>query len=267
MYSMNYHDLVVEKEGALAKVILSRPKSRNALSVRMLTELREVVLSLEKDREIRVIILSGASRIFSAGLDLKDPELKKLSSAPLHERRERAILGPQACRAWEESTPVTIAAIEGFCIGGGVSLVISCDFRIMGQSAFMRVPEIDLGMNYSWGSIPRLLHLVGPAKTKEIVLLGEPVPADKCLAWGLAEQVVPDGSAIQAAIEMAEKILKKPPIPVTMIKRAVTEISASLDRAGIYMDVDQFLLTTYTEDHKEGLKAFLEKRVPHFKGK
>jgi enoyl-CoA hydratase len=100
-----------------------------------------------------------------------------------------------------------------------------------------------------------------------MVLLSERVPAQKCLEWGLAEEVVPDGSASEAAVVMAKKILKKPPIPVAMIKRAVTEISAALDRAGIYMDADQFLLTTYTEDHKEGLKAFLEKRTPEFKGK
>jgi len=264
---MNYHNLVIEKEGAIAKVILSRPRLLNTLSVQMLKELKEVVPELQKEQDIRVIILTGASGMFSAGLDLKDPEIRKISSAPLHERRERALLGPQACRSWEEATPVTIAAIEGFCIGGGVSLVISCDFRIMGKSAFMRIPEIDLGMNYSWGSIPRLLHLVGPAKTKQMVLLSERVPAEKCLEWGLAEELVPDGSAVEAAVVMAKKILKKPPIPVAMIKRAVTEISAALDRAGIYMDADQFLLTTYTEDHKEGLRAFLEKRVPEFKGK
>ena len=263
---MNYHDLVVEKEGAIAKVILNRPQRLNTLSVRVLKELKQVVSDLQNKQDIRVIILTGASGIFSAGLDLKDPEVNKISSAPLEERRERAILGPQACRAWQEATPVTIAAIEGFCIGGGVSLVISCDFRIMGKSAFMRIPEIDLGLNYSWGSIPRLLHLVGPAKTKQMVLLSEKVPAEKCLEWGLAEEVVPDGAVSKAAVSMAKKILEKPPIPVTMIKTAVTEISAALDRAGIYMDVDQFLLTTYTEDHKEGLRAFLEKRTPEFKG-
>jgi len=233
----------------------------------MLRELKEVALSFNNDPGIRVVILTGASKMFTAGLDLKDPEVKKMLSGTMDERRERVILGPLACRAWEETKPITIAAIEGFCVGGGVSLVISCDFRIMAQSAFMRIPEIELGLNYSWGSIPRLLHLIGPAKTKEMILLGQQVPAKKCLTWGLAEEVVADGSAIGAAQALSEKILKKPLIPVSMTKQAINNITAALDRAGIYMDADQFLLTTYTKDHKEGVDAFLDKRSPRFKGK
>ena len=224
---MTYSDLIVERNGPLAKVILNPPELLNTLSLRLLRELKDAAWEIQKDSEIRVVILTGARG------DLR---------------------------------PVTIAAIEGFCIGGGVSLVISCDFRIMGKSAYMRIPEIELGLNYSWGSIPRLLHLIGPAKTKEIILLTEKVPAEKCLRWGLAEEMVPDGTTLEAAEAMAEKILNKPPLPVEMTKRAVTNISTALDRTGIYMDGDQFLLTTYSEDHQEGKSAFLEKRSPRFKG-
>ena len=258
---MKYSELIVEKEGSLVTVTLNGPKQLNTLSVRMLRELKEVALSFQNDPGIRVVILTGASEVFSAGLDLKDPEVQKMVSGTMDERRERVMLGPRACRAWEETEPVTIAAIEGFCVGGGVSLVISCDFRIMGQSAFMRIPEIELGLNYSWGSIPRLLHLIGPAKTKQMILLGERVPAKKCLTWGLAEEVVSDGSTMEAAIALGEKILKKPPIPVYMTKQAITTITAALDRAGIHMDADQFLLTTYSEDHERGLAAFLNKKL------
>jgi len=142
---MKYRELIVEREGPLVTVTLDGPKPLNTLSVRMLRELKEVALSFQDDPDIRVVILTGASRVFSAGLDLKDPEVQKMLRGTLDERRERVILGPNACRAWEETSPVTIAAIEGFCVGGGVSLVISCDFRIMGKSAFMRIPEIELG--------------------------------------------------------------------------------------------------------------------------
>ena len=200
---MQYQDLLIERDGALAKVILNRPGSLNALSARILKELKNVALDFQDDPDIRVVMLTGASGNFTAGMDLKDPEVQKMSSGTMSERRERVMLGPEVCRAWEETKPVTIAAIEGFCIGGGVSLVISCDFRIMGQSAFMRIPEVELGLNYSWGSIPRLLHLVGPVKTKEMIMLCEPVPAQKCLVWGLTEQVVPDGSTVEAAAIMA----------------------------------------------------------------
>jgi enoyl-CoA hydratase len=256
---MKYRELIVEREGPLVTVTLDGPKQLNTLSVSMLRELREVALSFKEDQSIRIVILTGASGVFSAGLDLKDPEVHKMLRGTMDERRERVILGPRACRAWEETDAVTIAAVEGFCVGGGVSLVVSCDFRIMGKSAFMRIPEIELGLNYSWGSIPRLLHLIGPAKTKQMILLGEKVPAKKCLAWGLAEEVVSDGSTMETALSLGKKILQKPPIPVSMTKQAITTIAAALDRAGIYMDADQFLLTTYSKDHERGLNAFLDK--------
>jgi enoyl-CoA hydratase len=256
---MKYRELIVEREGPLVTVTLDGPKQLNTLSVSMLRELREVALSFKEDQSIRIVILTGASGVFSAGLDLKDPEVHKMLRGTMDERRERVILGPRACRAWEETDAVTIAAVEGFCVGGGVSLVVSCDFRIMGKSAFMRIPEIELGLNYSWGSIPRLLHLIGPAKTKQMILLGEKVSAKKCLAWGLAEEVVSDGSTMETALSLGKKILQKPPIPVSMTKQAITTIAAALDRAGIYMDADQFLLTTYSKDHERGLNAFLDK--------
>ena len=257
---MKYRELIVEREGPLVTVTLDGPKQLNTLSVSMLKELKEIALSFQDDPGIRVVILTGSSGVFSAGLDLKDPEVQKMLRGTLDERRERVIVGPRACRAWEETSPVTIAAIEGFCVGGGVSLVISCDFRIMGKSAFMRIPEIELGLNYSWGSIPRLIHLIGPAKTKQMILLSQQVPAETCLTWGLAEEVVSDGSTMETAIVFGKKILKKPPIPVSMTKQAITTITAALDRAGIYMDADQFLLSTYSKDHERGLTAFLDKK-------
>ena len=128
-------------------------------------------------------------------------------------------------------------------------------------------PEIDLGLNYSWGSIPRLVHLVGPAKAKQMIILAERIPAEQCALWGLADQVVSDGSALEASISLADKVLGKPPIPVAMTKQAVNMVFQSQDRSGIHMDADQFMLTTYTQDHREGLAAFLEKRKPEFKGK
>jgi enoyl-CoA hydratase len=264
---MAYRNLIVERDGALAKVALNRPEILNTLSLGMLEELKEVAGEFRDDPGVRVVILTGVAGKFTAGMDLKDPEIHRLFAGSMKERRERVTLGPDACRAWEEARPVTIAAVEGCCVGGGVSLAISCDFRIMGRSAFMRVPEIELGLNYSWGSLPRLVNLIGPARTRQMLILGEHVPAPLCVSWGLAEEAVDDGDALTAAEKMARTILAKPPIPVAMTKQAITRITAALDRAGIYMDADQFLLTTYTEDFREGVTSFLEKRPPRFKGK
>jgi enoyl-CoA hydratase len=259
---MKERDVAVKRQGPIATVTLNR----STLSLDMLRELREIASGFQDDPGTRIVVLTGTSSRFSAGLDLKDREIENMLSGSLEGRREQALLGPRACRTLEEAPPVTIAAIEGYCVGGGVSLVLACDFRIMGKSAFLRIPEVGLGLNYSWGSIPRLLHLIGPAKTKKMILLGEQLPAENCLEWGLTEEVVPDGSTMNAAIAMAEKILAKPPIPVAMTKKAVTAVATALDHASIYMDADQFLLTTLTEDHQEGVRAFLEKDTPNFKG-
>ena len=264
---MKPETLMVDKDGPIAVVTLNRPGNLNTLSVKCLRELKEVFPRLEEDPKIRAIILYGGPKFFSAGMDLKDPEVQKILSGSLDERLARVKAGPEACQAVEDVRPVTIAAIEGFCLGGGVSLAISCDFRIMAQTAYMRIPELDLGLNYSWGSIPRLVRLVGPAKAKEAIILCREIPAAKCLAWGLAEEVTPPGEALEAALAMARKIAAKPPLPVAMTKESVNRYSAALDRCGVYMDGDQFLLTACSEDHAEGLKAFLEKREGRFKGR
>jgi enoyl-CoA hydratase/carnithine racemase len=253
-------------KGAIAEVRLNRPHSLNTLSARMLKELAAIALDLKKDPHIRIIILTGSSGIFSAGIDLKDPEVNKLRSGSLKERRELVVLGPEACDVWEQSPAITIAAIDGYCIGGGVSLAISCDFRIMGRSSYMSIPEINLGLNYSWGSIPRLVHLIGPARAKRMILLCEKIPASRCYEWGLADEVVPDGSVMDAAESLAAQVLEKAPIPVNMTKRAINKTVSALDQASVFMDSDQFLLTTYSDDHQEGINAFLSKRPPRFKG-
>jgi len=264
---MEYTDLTVRKDGPIMTVALNRPEALNTLSIRLLRELRQLALNLRNDPETGVVILTGGTGMFSAGLDLKDPEVGKMLSGSASERRERVWLGRAACDALQDAPQVTIAAVEGFCVGGGVSLAISCDWRIMSRSAFMHIPEIDLGLNYSWGSIPRLVHLVGPAKAKQMIILAERIPAEQCALWGLADQVVSDGSALDASISLAGKVLGKPPMPVAMTKQAINMVFHAHDRSDIHMDADQFMLTTYTEDHREGLAAFLEKRKPEFKGK
>ncbi len=253
---MEYHDLIVEREGALLTVILNRTRARNTLSVRLLNELEGLAGEVRQDPTVRAVVLTGGGDNFSAGLDLKDPALHAMLDAPVARRRELALLGQRMCQAWEDLEAVTMAAIEGYCVGGAVSLVLACDFRVMGKSGFMRVPEIDLGMNYSWGSIPRLVHLIGPARTKLIVLTTERVTADQCLAWGLIEEVVPDGLARSAATDLARKILEKPPIPTAMTKQAVNRLAFALDKTASFMDADQFVLTTYSEEHQNKIAGY-----------
>jgi enoyl-CoA hydratase/carnithine racemase len=174
--------------------------------------------------------------------------------------------GPRMCGAWEALDQITICAIEGFCVGGGVSLACACDFRVMAESAFIRVPEIGLAMNMSWATIPRLVHLVGPARTKEIVLFGEKIYARAACDWGFAQRVCSDNAAMDEAGKIAAKVLTLPPVPAAMTKQTVNAVTNALDRSIAHMDVDQFVLTLLSQDFKESVEAFLQKRKPTFSG-
>ncbi len=170
------------------------------------------------------------------------------------------------CEAWERLETFTIAAIEGYCVGGAVALAVACDMRICGASAFLRLPEVPLGMNMSWHSQPRLINLVGPARAKQFIIFGEKLPAEEALKWGMIEEVAPNGMAFEHAMVWARKIEKLPPIPVRMTKESVNAIALGGDISAIQMDRDQYLLATKTDDFKESVSAFLEKREPTFKG-
>jgi enoyl-CoA hydratase/carnithine racemase len=163
---------------------------------------------------------------------------------------------------------VTIAAIEGPCIGGGVALAVSLDFRICGAGAHFRVPEVALGMNMSWGSLPRLLALMGPARTKQAVILAaDPISPAEAHAWGLVETVVGEGQALAEAMKLAGRIAALPPLPVAMTKTSVNRLAGALDELAAHMDTDQFALASMTDDYREGVAAFLERRKPRFRGR
>jgi enoyl-CoA hydratase/carnithine racemase len=149
-----------------------------------------------------------------------------------------------------------------------VALAVALDFRIMSREAHIRVPEIGLGMNMSWQSIPRMLHLMGPARTKQAVILADQrISAAEAHEWGLVEDVVDPGTAFDAAMIMAAKVAAQPPLSVAMTKLTVNRLAYALDDLASHMDVDQFALASMTEDHKEGVAAFLGRRKPRFSGR
>jgi enoyl-CoA hydratase/carnithine racemase len=255
-------------QGRIAVVRFDRGDHINALSQQAMRELRDVPRDFEDDLETSVVILTGSAKAFSAGFDLKDPEGRQRDSLSVGERIHRQRLGPKMCKAWQDMDQVTIAAIEGHCIGGGAALVVALDFRTCGRSAHFRIPEIELGMNMSWGSIPRMVALMGPARTKQAVILAsDRISSAEALDWGLVENVVDDGQALAATMEFAERIARQPPIPVRMTKTTVNKFAHALHDLGSHMDADQNVLTNLTEDYKEGTSAFREKRKPVFKGR
>ena len=255
-------------EGRIAVVRFDRGDKVNALSPEAMRQLRAAARSFEDDLETSVVVLTGNAHAFSAGFDLKDGERRTEAAKGLAHQRRSIRVGPAMCRAWAEMEQVTIAAIEGFAIGGGAALAVSLDFRVLAKGAHLRIPEIALGLNMSWGSIPRILQLIGPARTKlAVILANDRIDAAKAEAWGLVEELAEDGQALAAAMQLATRIAEMPPLPVKMTKTTVNRLAGALDDLAAHMDLDQFVLTGSSDDAKEGVAAFLGRRKPRFRGR
>lgn len=258
--------LDVTREDRVLTVRFDSGNKVNCLSYALMRELTELATQLQDDCELSAIILTGQAAMFSAGMDLNDPEEAALAGKSTAAKRKLVQTGPKMCAAWEALEPMTIAAIEGWCIGGGMALVSACDWRVAAEDASLYVPELKLGMNMSWQSVPRFINLIGPAKTKELLIIAEPVKAAKAAEWGLVDHLTPSLGALDKARELADKVAAMPPVAVRMIKQGINNSANALNNATSFMDADQFLLALGTTDAKEGAQAFLQKRAPEFKG-
>lgn len=254
----------VQRNGRTALVTLSRADALNTFNPELMTALRDVALTLGNESDLAAVILRGEG-VFSAGVDVSS--FAATTTVGVMEMRELLKLGPALCKAWEDIEAFTIAAIEGYCVGGAAALAAALDYRVLGASAFFRLPEVPLGMNMSWQTLPRLVAQIGPARTKQYVILGQRVPANTALSWGLCEDVVADGGTLAAAQAIAEKIECLPPLPVRMTKQAINAHANALNHLASHMDRDQFLLAAQTKDFAEAVSAFLDKRPPLFTGR
>lgn len=258
--------VTLEKQGRIAIVRFDRGTRANALSFAAMDELTQIARSFESDAETSAVILTGRADCFSMGFDLKDAATQALVDLPLSERRARLAAGGRMCQAWQDIAPLTICAIEGWCLGGGLALAVSTDLRVADQNAQLALPEIERGLNMSWGSVPRITALIGPARAKQLILLAEQVDAARAADWGLLDAVAPAGGAMDAAHALAARAAQMPPVALRMGKQAINAASLALSGATSHADADQFALALASDDGTEGLMSFREGRPARFTG-
>jgi len=249
--------LTLQRENGISTVTLARENPRNPLSHAIMSGLRDVARWLKTDIETHAVIVTG-DPVFSAGADLKDHDMRT-DHMPRLQQRQALLLGPDMCAAWEALEQVTICAIEGYCLGGGMALAVACDWRVCAEDAQLRLPEIPLGINMSWQANPRITALIGPSRAKQVIILGENIPATQAENWGLVDFVTGKGESLAKAQELAAKVVALPPLPVRMSKQAVNAHAYALNYASSFMDREQYALLTGSEENKDAIKAFINK--------
>jgi enoyl-CoA hydratase/carnithine racemase len=254
-----YRNLKLQLDGRLARLTLERPERRNAFSAELMRELIAAAGELAARRDLDAVIVTGSGGVFSAGADLKD-STRWAGGAPLLEQRETAGLGGRMARAWEELPQVTFAAIEGYAIGGGLAFAAALDWRLIARDAFVSLPEISLGIPLTWGTLPRLVNLVGPARAKRLAILCERVSAADALAMGLVDEVCEPGAALAAAERMAAKALAMPKHSVLMTKETVNAYASIGAHAVSHMAPDQLELAAASPESRAARDAALKRR-------
>jgi len=261
---MEFKDIIYSKENGIAKIIINRPEVRNALNRSVRLEIRNAIEDIEKDKSIKVAVITGAGdKAFCAGADLTVFK----EATPIEIEEHASSLGQQLFNDIENLRVPVIAMVNGYSFGGGCELAMACDIRIASENARLGQTEINVGLMPGGGGTQRLPRLVGWGKAKELMYTGRIIDAAEAEKIGLVDKVVPRDKLEETVMELAKTIAGKSPIIISLIKKAVnrgmyTDLAAALD-----YEKDNFSLCFATEDHKEGITAFLEKRKAEFKGR
>jgi enoyl-CoA hydratase len=254
----------VKDEKGIARVTINRPEVRNALNRAVRRDLRAVAQEVERDREVHVLIIAGAGdKAFISGADLV--EFK--DATPLEIEQFASSLGAQLFTDIENLRVPVIAMINGFCLGGGLEVAMCCDIRVASANARFGHTEVNVGLFPGGGGTQRLARLVGWGKAKEMIYTGRIIDAAEAERIGLVDKVVPPESLETEVKQLAETIASKSPLIVGLAKKIINRGMYTDLVAGLSYEKANFALLFASEDHAEGIKAFLEKRPPQFKGK
>src|ERR1700754_785583 len=259
--SQSYETLLLEKQDRVAIVTINRPDKRNALNIKTREEGAAILDELRNDESVGVVVFTGAGdKAFIAGADISE-----FAGRTSITQRE-VMMSRSLFTAVDTFPKPVIAMVNGFCLGGGCELALACDIRIASENASFGQPEINLGIIPGGGGTQRLTRLVGEGKAMELILTGDMIDAQHAYNLGLVNLVVPAADLEAKTMEMANRIAEKSPIALRMAKEAVkTAARANLDE-GLRREVDLFALCFSSADKDEGVRAFLEKRKPDFKG-
>jgi enoyl-CoA hydratase len=258
---VNYETLLVSKEGALGLIALNRPEALNALNMKMVNELVAALDEFEKDESVRCVVLSGSERAFSAGADIK--EMADMTAVQM------AMTGhffPLWDKVGRYPKPI-VAAISGFVLGGGLELAMGCDVLVASETTQLGQPEIDIGVIPGGSGTQRLTRAVGKYKAMEMILTGKRIGAEEAKTLGLVSRVVPKEVYLTEAKKVASEIAAKSPVAIRMAKLAVNKSFEMGLSQGIDFERELFYLLFASEDKREGMRAFMEKRKPEFRGK
>lgn len=259
---MSYEMLILERQNAVATVTINRPERRNALNAAVRSELVRALEELSADEGVRVVVITGAGdKAFVAGADIGEFAQR----TPLEQRD--AMTGTRVFDALAACPKPTIAMINGFALGGGCELAMACDMRVAADTARLGQPEVNLGIIPGGGGTQRLPRLVGTGQAMRLILSGDLIDAAEALRIGLVDLVHPAGELRERVQELAERIAGKSPVALRMAKAAVRAAAEMPLQAGLAYETELFITCFASEDKREGVQAFLEKRPAEFPGR
>ncbi len=253
-------DLIITRQGRVLHLTLNRPAARNALNNALLSELATTLEAAATDSEVSVCVITGNERCFAAGADLNEMAEKDLA-ATLNDIR------PQLWARINAFSKPLIAAVNGYALGAGCELALLCDVVIAGENARFGLPEITLGIMPGAGGTQRLIRSVGKSLASKMVLTGESITARQALAAGLVSDVYPDALILEYALRQAGLMARHSPLALQAAKQALRQSQEVALQAGLAQERQLFTLLAATDDRREGIDAFLQKRTPEFKGR